>query len=188
MPALKIHKTPKFSAKYPLTMVARREFILAQTATNSLFSEATIYPTRFTGNLRGLYPANIMFPSWTTSTNFVYVYDVSNKADPVLSRNFTMSGSYVDSRMIGNYVYDIISENAYLLNGTVLLPTVFSGQGASTVAPTNIYYVNTSDSAYMYTTIAALNIENCSGTSSKHNYPYGQRRINIRFPKQHLSN
>ena len=112
------------------------------------------------GSFRGLYPANIMFPSWTTSANFVYVYDVSNKANPVLSRNLTMSGSYVNSRMIGNYVYDIISENAYLLNGTVLLPTVFSGQGASTVAPTNIYYVNTSDSAYMYTTITGLNIEN----------------------------
>jgi uncharacterized secreted protein with C-terminal beta-propeller domain len=112
------------------------------------------------GSLPGLYPAHVMFPSWTTSTNFVYVYDVSDKANPVLTRNLTMSGSYVDSRMIGNYVYDIISENAYLLNGTVLLPTVFSGQQASTVAPTNIYYFKTSDSAYMYTTIMALNIEN----------------------------
>ncbi len=82
------------------------------------------------GRVPGLYPANIMFPSWTTSTNFVYVYDVSNKANPVLTRNLTMSGNYVDSRMIGNYVYDIISENAYLLNGTVLLPTVFSGQAS----------------------------------------------------------
>jgi len=117
-------------------------------------------PYAIYGSFPGLYPANVAFPSWTTSTNFVYVYDVSDKANPVLTRNFTMSGSYVDSRMIGNYVYDIISENAYLLNGTVLLPTVFSGQQASTVAPTNIYYVNTSDSAYMYTTIMALNIEN----------------------------
>ncbi len=112
------------------------------------------------GSFHGLYPTNVMFPSWTTSTNFVYVYDVSNKANPVLTRNITMSGSYADSRMIGNYVYDIISENAYLLNGTVLLPTVFSGQAASTVAATNIYYVNNSDSAYMYTTIMAVNIEN----------------------------
>ncbi len=111
------------------------------------------------GRVLGLYPANIMFPSWTASTNFVYVYDVSNKANPVLSRNFTMSGNYVNSRMIGNYVYDIISENAYLLNGSVLFPTVFSGQ-PSAVAPTSIYYVNNSDTAYMYTTIVALNIEN----------------------------
>jgi uncharacterized secreted protein with C-terminal beta-propeller domain len=112
------------------------------------------------GKYNGLYPADLIFPSWSASTNFVYIYDVSNKANPVLSRNFTMSGNYVDSRMIGNYVYDVISENAYLLNGTVLLPTVFSGQQAFTVPPTNIYYVNTSDSAYMYTTIVALNIQN----------------------------
>ena len=117
-------------------------------------------PYTLYGSFPGLYPSNVMFPSWTTSTNFVYVYDVSDKTNPVLTRNITMSGSYVDSRMIGNYVYDIISENAYLLNGTVLLPTIFSGQQASTVAPTNISYVNSSDSAYMYTTIIALNIEN----------------------------
>ncbi len=117
-------------------------------------------PYQVYGRVLGLYPANMMFPSWTASTNFVYVYDVSNKANPVLSRNFTMSGSYVNSRMIGNYVYDIISENSYLLNGTVLLPTVFSGQQPSAVSPTSIYYVNNSDASYMYTTIVALNIEN----------------------------
>ena len=117
-------------------------------------------PYQAYGRVLGLYPADIVFPSWTTSSTFVYVYDVSNKASPVLSRNFTMSGSYVNSRMIGNYVYDIISENAYLLNGSVLFPTVFSGQQPSAVAPTSIYYVNNSDTAYMYTTIVALNIEN----------------------------
>jgi uncharacterized secreted protein with C-terminal beta-propeller domain len=112
------------------------------------------------GGVSGFYPANMMFPGWTASTTFVYVYDVSNKADPVLSRNFTMSGSYEDSRMIGNYVYDVISENAYLYNGSVLFPTVFSGAQPSAVAATSIYYVNNSDSAYIYTTIVALNIEN----------------------------
>ena len=37
---------------------------------------------------------------------------------------------------------------------------MFSGQQPSAVAPTSIYYVNNSDTAYMYTTIVALNIEN----------------------------
>jgi len=112
------------------------------------------------GMLPGLYSTGITFPGGTSDTNFAYVYDVSNKADPVLTRNFTMSGDYVDSRMIGDYVYDIISQNAYLLNGTVLLPTVFTGQQAYNLAPTSIYYINTSDEAYMYTTIVALNIQN----------------------------
>jgi uncharacterized secreted protein with C-terminal beta-propeller domain len=114
------------------------------------------------GGFSGLYPPILVFPSWSTSTNFVYVYDVSNKADPVLSRNFTMSGDYVDSRMIGNYVYDVISQNAYLLNGTVLFPTVFTGQQAYNIEPTSIQYFNTSDPAYMYTTIVALNVQDAS--------------------------
>lgn len=112
------------------------------------------------GLSQGLYPAPIAFAGWNSNTNFVYVYDVSNHADPVLERNFTMTGNYVDSRMIGDYVYDIISENAYLLNGTVLLPTIFSGQLTQNIEPTSIYYYNTSDSGYMYTTIVALNVEN----------------------------
>jgi uncharacterized secreted protein with C-terminal beta-propeller domain len=114
------------------------------------------------GEAPGLYPASLVFPDWTADTNFVYVYDVSNQANPVLTRNFTMSGDYVDSRMIGNYVYDVISENAYLLNGTVLLPTVFTGQQAYNIPATSIQYTNTSDSAYMYSTIVALNIQDAS--------------------------
>ena len=73
-----------------------------------------------------------------------------------------MSGDYVDSRMIGDYVYDVISQNAYLLNGTVLLPTVFTGQQAYNIEPTSIQYFNTSDPAYMYTTIVALNVQDAS--------------------------
>ena len=114
------------------------------------------------GMISGFYPAMFAFPDLTANSNFVYVYDVSDKTNPVMARNFTMSGGYVDSRMIGDYVYDIISENAYLYNGTVLLPTVFAGQQSISIAPTSIYYFNTSDSAYMYTTVVALNVQNAA--------------------------
>ena len=106
----------------------------------------------------GFASATVM-PYWNSGTNFVMVYDVSNKANPVLSRNFTMSGYYVNSRMIGNYVYDIVTETAYLsANGSVILPTVFSGLSAYSVEPTKIYYANSSDTSYSYTTILAMNI------------------------------
>jgi inhibitor of cysteine peptidase len=97
-------------------------------------------------------------PYWNTGTTFVYVYNVANRATPVLSRNFTMSGSYVNSRMIGNYIYEIISQTAYEQNGTVVLPVVFSGPDSSGVSPTKIYYTNAPDTSYSYTTIAGLNI------------------------------
>jgi inhibitor of cysteine peptidase len=102
-------------------------------------------------------PAMAM-PYWNSGTTFVYVYDVSSKASPTLARNFTMSGSYVNSRMIGNYLYGIVTENAYVVNNTVILPSVFSGVQVSNVPPTDIYYAGTPDTYYSYTTVVSLNI------------------------------
>jgi len=104
-------------------------------------------------------PMPIM-PYWNGGTNFVQVYDVSNKANPVLTRNFTMTGSYVNSRLIGDYIYDIVTESAYLVDGTPILPAVFKGADAFSILPTQVYYANTSDTYYTYTTITSLNIMN----------------------------
>ncbi len=101
-----------------------------------------------------------LMPWYQSSTNFVYVYDVQNKAAPVLTRNFTMSGSYVNSRLIGNYLYDIVSENAFLVDGVAVLPTIFTESSASNVAATSIYYANGTGSYYSYTTVAAIDIMN----------------------------
>ena len=108
----------------------------------------------------GEYSTGLVLPYWNSGTTFVYVYDLSNKASPALARNFTMSGNYVNSRMIGNYLYDIISETAYVVNQTVILPSVFNGRDVSNVEPTKIYYAEASDSYYSYTTIACLNVMN----------------------------
>ena len=107
----------------------------------------------------GGYSLGLAAPYWNTGTTFVYVYDVSNAASPTLARNFTMSGSYVNSRMIGNYLYNIVTESAYVLNSeTVTLPAFFSGAAVSNVAPTKIYFADTADSYYSYTTIVSLNV------------------------------
>ena len=54
----------------------------------------------------------ILPPNYGVITTFVDVYNVADKANPVLVRNFTMSGNYFDSRMIGDYIYDIVTEGA----------------------------------------------------------------------------
>jgi inhibitor of cysteine peptidase len=109
--------------------------------------------------LSGGYSLGLAVPYWNTGTTFVYVYDVSNSASPSLVRNFTMSGSYVNSRMIGNYLYNIVTESAYVLNNqTVTLPAFFSGAVVSNVAPTKIYFADTADSYYSYTTVVSLNV------------------------------
>ncbi len=104
------------------------------------------------------YATGLVLPYWNAGTTFVYVYNVVDKTSPTLARNFTMSGNYVNSRLIGDHLYDIITENAYVVNQTVILPSVFERGAISNVEPTKIYYAETSGSYYSYTTIVSLNV------------------------------
>ncbi len=98
-------------------------------------------------------------PYWGSGVTFVEVYDVTNKASPVLARNFTMSGNYLNSRMIDNYVYAIVTETVYNFgNGTVNLPMVYAKDAVYNIAPTSISYIRAPDSSYTYTSVISLNI------------------------------
>ena len=89
---------------------------------------------------------------------FLYVYDVSNKAAPVLVRNLTLSGNYFNSRMIGNYVYAMVNQQAYLLDDMAVLPQVCVDATTTEIAPTSIYYTNMQDTYFSYSTFIGLNI------------------------------
>lgn len=88
------------------------------------------------------------------------IYDVRDRARPALVRDLTLTGSYFDSRMIGNYVYFVVSKQAYLLNDTIVLPEITSNGKAEEIAPTVIHYINGTNDYYVYTTFIAVNIEN----------------------------
>lgn len=91
---------------------------------------------------------------------FVKVYDVSDPDNPMLLRDFIISGSYFNSRMIGNYVYFVVSKAAYLVNGTLHLPEINSDGKVIQIAPTEIRYFNATDDYYQYTTFVAMNMQN----------------------------
>lgn len=79
---------------------------------------------------------------------YLNVYDVSNKATPTLTRNLTVSGSYFNSRMIGNDVYTVVSQPASVYGNTVTLPTMSTGVQESSIVPSSIYYADMNDSNY----------------------------------------
>jgi inhibitor of cysteine peptidase len=93
---------------------------------------------------------------------YVRLYDVSDRANPNLLRNFTMTGNYLDSRMIGKYVYFVTSMPSYLLNDTVILPIIYSSEGVKDIPATEIHYSNVSDDYLSYTTFVAMNIQDAS--------------------------
>ena len=100
------------------------------------------------------------YPGVSNVNTFLSVYDVSEKASPVLARNVTLSGSYFSSRMIGNYVYAVVSQPTYLVNNDVVLPQVYENAKAAEIEPTSIYYADTKDTYFTFTTFLGLNIMN----------------------------
>ncbi|MCL1977171.1 MAG: beta-propeller domain-containing protein [Candidatus Bathyarchaeota archaeon] len=103
-------------------------------------------------------PSDFFWP-YNTQT-FVYVYDVSNKAEPVLARDLTLSGNYINSRMAGDYIYLIVNQSADLNDETVFLPRVSIDAVTKEIAPTSIYYADIQDAYFSYTTFTSLNIMN----------------------------
>jgi inhibitor of cysteine peptidase len=100
----------------------------------------------------------MIYPYYSSVNTFITIYDISEKASPVLARNLTLSGSYFNSRMIGNYVYAVVSQPAYILENAVIIPQVYQNAKASEIDPERIYYADTVDNYFTFTTFIGLNI------------------------------
>jgi inhibitor of cysteine peptidase len=92
-------------------------------------------------------------------TTSIQVYDISDKENPVLTRDFTIDGNYFDSRMIGDYVYVVATMYTVFTETEVALPRIQSENSTDVIPATDIYYSNYSDTSYTFTTIIALNIQ-----------------------------
>ena len=90
---------------------------------------------------------------------FINIYNIADKTHPTLASNFTLSGSYFNSRMIGDYVYAIVSQSAYVYNNAVPLPRVTTTATSAEISPAQIYYVdkaNFTDAPYNYFTFTSF--------------------------------
>jgi inhibitor of cysteine peptidase len=102
------------------------------------------------------------------ATTYLKIYDISNRTNPELLKTFTTSGDYLNSRMIGDFVYLIAGQPAYyrfevfpsITVDKVNLPTIETNGQAKEVPASEVYYSNATDNYFMFTTIAAINIEN----------------------------
>lgn len=94
---------------------------------------------------------------------FIKVYDISDRAAPVLTRAVSLNGTLSGSRMIDNYVYVVVNQPAVSPSRDesdlkVALPKVFMEDGVEEIQPTEIHYVNVPDVFYYFTTVVAVDI------------------------------
>ncbi|MBI4257398.1 MAG: beta-propeller domain-containing protein, partial [Thaumarchaeota archaeon] len=97
----------------------------------------------------------------------IKVYNISNRSSPSQVREVSLNGTYVSSRMIGDWVYTVARQPAIywiMDDPSVILPAIGVEGDVKTVPPTSVYYSNNStDVPVDYTMIVALNVQADSG-------------------------
>ena len=100
-----------------------------------------------------------IYPYYNSVNTIINVYDISDKIHPFIARNLTLSGSYFNSRMIGDYLYAVVSQPAYnIYEDEVLIPQVSQNTESSQISPERIFYADTVDTYFTFTTFVGLNI------------------------------
>ena len=94
------------------------------------------------------------------SVTRVHVYDLKDKENLKMVYNASIDGDYVDSRLIGDYLYTITNKYIYLGYEGIDLPAYSINGEVKSVPVTEIGYFRDYDSSYGFTSIASLSIKN----------------------------
>ncbi|MBI4019689.1 MAG: beta-propeller domain-containing protein [Candidatus Aenigmarchaeota archaeon] len=107
------------------------------------------------------------YPYFYQQKAFVQLYDISDRQNPGITRNITVSGSYYDARMIGDNVYVIINTPVSLFgNGDDVVIPLVAEAGRALPSPTvvfpDVYYFDNPDWSYRFTTIFSIKLNDDS--------------------------
>jgi inhibitor of cysteine peptidase len=92
------------------------------------------------------------------SESVVYIYDINDRENPILEDKFGNDGNYINSRMIGDYVY--IVYNKYINLDNPDLPVYYENGVARETLVSDIYYPNYPDTSFVFTSIVSVNVNN----------------------------
>jgi len=90
----------------------------------------------------------------------IKVYNIADRANPTLTRNLTVYGSYFNSRMIGNYAYILVQQQIIIQQNQVTIPKVIYPDRTTEIPATKIYYTNVTDNFNNYVHVFAVNLLN----------------------------
>lgn len=96
-------------------------------------------------------------PGYYQDKSVVWIYDVSDKENPELNEEIEVEGNYVDSRMIGDYIYLVSTKYIYLDNFAV--PRYWIDGVESSVKVQEIYYPGNPSSSYVFTSVSSIGLE-----------------------------
>ena len=97
-------------------------------------------------------------PSGRETLTKIYIYDVSDREEPELEHEISVTGNYISSRMIKDYVYVITNQHVY--GNDIVLPVVIEDEVTEVIEPPEIAYSDIKDNSFQYTIILGIDIDN----------------------------
>ncbi len=107
---------------------------------------------------------NATYPAQRAITR-ILIFSVADPTQPALLRNFTIDGSYTDSRLIDGFVY-LLTDHG--LTDPVVLPLYTEGPRTRPVAGySDIFYTTAPDTDYLLTAVASFRTRGDAEPSAK---------------------
>jgi uncharacterized secreted protein with C-terminal beta-propeller domain len=121
------------------------------------------------------YRAYLDYPSYSyAQRTFIKVYNIANRANPTLTRNVSSDGTYLTSRMIGDYIYVLINQPTMTSQSNVTIPKITYPDHTEEVPPNGIFYTSITDSFETYVNVIAVNIQNDHEKPNEKSYLLGR--------------
>lgn len=114
-----------------------------------------------------------------TSFTYFKIYDTSDKTNPRLLKEYNFEGNYVDSRLIGDYVYFLTNKYPNIYTADIMPQVIVNDQLLCAAAEPdgrlcpNVYYFDIPHSHYELTTLAAININEVDREITQNTYLLG---------------
>lgn len=125
------------------------------------------------------------------SCTFLKTFDISDKENPKEERDINFEGNFVNSRMIGDYVYFITENHSYyddeipvplvIENGEILNDVIIEGPNCW-----NIYYFDIPYRSHNFTSVAAINISDSEEKIKNETYLLDGNQNNMFVSKDNI--
>jgi inhibitor of cysteine peptidase len=102
-------------------------------------------------------PSNIatIYPIQASATTSLFVFDISNHANPVITTRVQVNGTLAGARLIGSYVYLVATQPVFCY-GEIILPERIVNGHVVISTPSQVYHSDIIDQGYSFTTIVGL--------------------------------
>jgi uncharacterized secreted protein with C-terminal beta-propeller domain len=91
----------------------------------------------------------------TNQVTHATIYDISDRKNPDILKDYTVDGDYVDARMIGGTVYMLTREYVYSPDDMVV-PAV--REDSRVVVEPDVYYFDNPEREYVFSTVTSLDV------------------------------